>query len=116
MNKLVSSLLLVAFLATGCATYLENTGKTLASVAITVDGAMKGWASWVKSGHATQGDEDKVKAAYEKYQLAMQTAEDAYLGVAKLDSTDTENALSVALAALDGSKGDLLTIVQQLTK
>lgn len=116
MNKIISSFLLVAILATGCATYLENTGKTLASVAITVDGAMKGWASWVKTGHATQANEDSVKAAYEKYQLAMQTAEDAYLSVSKLSTPDTQKAVTVALAALDGCKNDLLTIIQQLSK
>lgn len=114
MKNLLLAIVL-SFSILGCSTYQQTTGKMLASVAITVDGSMKGWASWVKMGKATQSEQDNVKSAYEKYQLAMQTAEDAYLAVLKLDTTDTENALKVALAALDGAKADLVNIVQQLT-
>lgn len=113
--KLIVKLLLLLAL-TGCASYMDTTAKGLSSVAITVDSSMKGWAQWVKMGKATVGDEAKVQAAYEKYQAAMATAESAYLAVARLDTTEMRSALNVAVAALDGSKGDLINLIKELMK
>lgn len=50
----------------------------MASTALAVDAAMEGWAVWVVKGQATQEQEDKVRAAYEKYQISMEIASNAY--------------------------------------
>src|SRR5207247_7755155 len=79
--KTIPSLILAALLTLlpACATYKQTAGKLLASTALTVDAAMRSWATVVKMGKATDDQQAKVRSAYEQYQLAMQAAEAAYV-------------------------------------
>lgn len=73
---------LVLIVSLGCASFQSNAGKTIASVAITVDIGMKFWAKWVNTQGATPEQELMVRNAYMKYQIAMKTAKIAYADLA----------------------------------
>jgi len=105
-------LLLVAAVAIaagpGCAT-TNQAGRTLASVAITVDHAMEGWGAYVAAGQATAEEEGAVKGAYEKYQLAMKVASGAYQSA---QVTKDLQPWERARVALEGSQEDLLALIE----
>lgn len=103
---------IIGMLCGGCHT-TNPSGKVLATVAVTVDGAMKGWAIWVHNGNATVEQEAKVKAAYIKYQAAMKVAQEAYKAAyaAKDDSIMTQ-----LVVALQASSDDLIALIQSFEK
>lgn len=80
MRKLLSlaaGLAVLTLMLTSCkTTNLE--GRLLASTAQTVHAAMQGWAVWVVKGQATEDSEARVRAAYGRYQLAMDAALSCY--------------------------------------
>lgn len=98
----------------GCTTTNSQTtsGKILATTTQTVDLAMKGWMSYVKVSLATGKDvssqEQKVREAYIKYQIAEQAAEKAYVASAKLQDPSVFSATSTAMVA---AQNDLLTLI-----
>ena len=61
----------------GCSSFERSAYQTVGVTTTAVDLAMNGWGSYVKSGHATQAEEAKVKAAYIKYQDAIVVLRDA---------------------------------------
>lgn len=77
MRNAIAAIALMALLI-GCATTQDNAGKLLASSAVTVDGAMKGWAAWVAQGQATDDQQAKVRTAYAQYQASMSVAQAAF--------------------------------------
>lgn len=122
MKYIATLILAVAFLglATGCTTLTpqQASGKTLVSIAQTVDATMKGWATWVtvKSDTATPVSaqaEDAVKTAYQKYQSAMAVARTAYVSATDANNT---TALQAALAALQSSQAELLQLITTFQK
>lgn len=105
MTKKIFALLAVVALTgivAGCAlfgSWQDTAGKTLASISLTTDAAMKGWAKWVVDGHATSGDEAKVKAGYEKYQTALRIAKSAYSEAVTVNNKQVwDNALPLLSA------------------
>lgn len=122
--------LLAAFAAiallgfTGCATSpQQSAGKTLSSIAVSVDSAMQGWAKWVviqrNNPAASQAEilknEGKVKTAYENYQAAMRLAKGAYLS-AVTDPTVGATALDSAMLVLKENEKSLLNLIASFTK
>lgn len=103
------NILLAALLLTGCAGFEKNAGKTLASIAATVDAGMKGWAAYVVTGKATAGDEVKVKAGYQQYQMSMTLARDAYFASVQTGDTASYEA---AFQSLVKNKDSLMTLLQ----
>lgn len=93
----------------GCVTFEANAGKSLATVATTVDAAMKGWASWVVAGKTTPDQEAKVKFAYGQYQISMDIAKNAYL--TSVASTD-KSVFETANLVLQQNKQNLLNLIQ----
>ena len=93
----------------GCATYRQNAGKLLASTALAVDAAMRGWREVVHMGKATPEQEAKVKAAFEKYQLAQSAAEAAYT---LLMTMGDKSAWPTASAQLTESSTGLTSLIQ----
>ena len=84
------ALALVGCAALGTGSSFQTTaGKFLSSVAVTVDGAMKGWAIWVVDGHTTTQDEAQVKAVYTQYQFYMKVATNAYSLAVSTGDTST---------------------------
>jgi hypothetical protein len=110
MRTLLILPLLMALCA--CATFQDTAGKLLVSTALTVDAAMTGWGKWVRDGHATAGDEAKVRAAYEQYQRAMEMAKNAYIAYA---ATHDKTAFAPASAALTASATTLTALVTSFT-
>lgn len=111
MKRAVNGMAIVALAALmwcGCAIVQNNAGKTLATVATTVDAAMKGWATYVVMGQASASQEDQVRAAYVRYQACLATANAAYQGLA---SAGGQPAWEQALASLQGAQGTLLELV-----
>lgn len=107
--KPLITLIAFAFLV-GCASVQTNAGKTLASVAVAVDSAMKGWALHVVANGATEQQQAPVKQAYKDYQMSMALAEQAYLVLVK---TGDQSAWSAAKMALTSSQGQLVTVIEK---
>jgi hypothetical protein len=113
-TKLSMMVVMAALVCAGCASFQQNAGKTLASIATTVDAAMKSWATYVVvTGKATPAQEAQVKGAYAQYQAAMTSAVAAYGG---LSSAAGQPAWNQALATLTGVQTTLLQLVQALTQ
>ncbi len=93
----------------GCVTYKQNAGKLLASTALTVDAAMRSWATVVKMGKATDEQQAKVRAAYEKYQMAMTVADAAYTALVSLDD---KSLWPLASSQLTDASTSLTTLIQ----
>lgn len=125
--------LLVALLAClgplGCAsprqtTPLQTSGQTLASIAITVDHAMKGWGDWVKIQRANPAadqpallrSEGRVMSAYENYQAAMRLARFAYAAATATPPTGTQAEVDAALAEVTKAQHQFTTLATQLAK
>lgn len=113
--KSIAPALAVAFLlasligcVSGCATTQTTAGKLLASTAITVDGAMQGWATWVAAGQSNPQQEAQVKAAYQKYQASMALASSAY---AALAAGGDKTAWETAANLLTANQNALLAII-----
>lgn len=109
-NKLNILLIAACLVVTsGCASFEKNAGKTLASVATSVDAGMKAWASWVVAGKTIPEQETKVKEAYRQYQLSMDIAKNAYVASSQ---TGDQNIYNVAANALIQSSSSLLQLLQ----
>lgn len=108
-TKLIAPMLALVLMATACATFQQNAGKTLATVASTVDLVMRGWATYVVvDGAVSVEKQDKVREAYAKYQISMATAQAAYNG---LSTSAGKPAWDQALAVLNASSGSLIQLV-----
>ena len=115
MKKLLTMIavtVVITTLFTGC----NTTGKVLASTSITVNEAMDGWMQWVKLGYATLEQEHKVKTAYERYQVAMSAASNAYAQAAINNTSQNRTVLQVARESLLASQNDLLALINLFKK
>jgi hypothetical protein len=97
----------------GCTTFEQNTYKTLGTVAITVDATMNGWGDYVRMGKATPEQEQSVRDAYGKYQIAMRLANTA---ITTYRLSGDKPALETALAALNSAKDEIITLILTMTK
>lgn len=118
MKKLFSALCLAVLLIspfafTGCGTPAAKTTQVAGTVTITVDAAMQSWGEWVRAGKAPVEDRIKVRAAYIKYQQAMQVAEIA--AIAALNAPTNQPAYVTALNAASAASNDLVLLIQSLT-
>lgn len=101
----------------GCKTsQIDTAGQVLATTAVSVDAAMKGWASYVTiSGAATREQQDNVRTLYAHYQSAFSIAQSAYVALA---TTGDASIWTRAAAALTQSKTallDYLNLIQSRT-
>lgn len=109
MKQLQSLFLVALLMASGCATWQDNAGKSLATIAQTVDAAMKSWAIYVNQYPVSDEAQAKVKKTYEQYQSAMAIALSAYnTSVALKD----ESLYAQASATLTNSKDALLALIK----
>lgn len=95
--------------AAGCA----NTGKAIATSAVTVDSAMTAWAEYVATGKASAKDELAVASALETYQAALKTAQAAYRASYPDGNTP---AYQRASAALTASRFHLLNLIETIIR
>ena len=101
----------IVALGTGCVT--NSPGRTLATVAVTVDHAMQGWAVWVHQGNATPSQEDKVMKAYLRYQKAMATAQKAYQ---TYYATNDQGVITVSFAEVASCRDELISLIAELKR
>ena len=127
MNKIHKYILLLCAVATfaGCAstTPKQAAGQSLATAAITVDAAMKGWGKWVKiqrtNPEADQAqllrNEGKVRNAFDKYVASQTVAKDLYKTA--MENPEAGLALfDLALLTLKDNETTLLNLITELTK
>lgn len=100
---------LLAVLVTACSSWRATTYKSVGTVVITADAAMKSWAMYVASGEATEDQERVVRSAYSKYQRAMMVV----LDVGKTSTTLTNTAaLDLVIASATSAQADLIKAVK----
>ena len=102
------AILALLFTSTGCVTFRDRSGKTLASIVHTVEAGMKAWATFVAIGGATPQQEASVKALYEKYQACERMAESAYVSAALNGDKD---GFARAVTVLQAIRSDLLLLI-----
>lgn len=110
--KLILPLLCILALMPACSTTKGNAAKTLASTALTVDAAMKGWAAYVVMNNVAVDKQQPVRVAYSQYQTAMAAARDAYVTWA---TTDAQDPWLIAQQALTAASSNLTKLIQQLS-
>lgn len=100
-------------ITSSCTSWQTTTQKTVGTVAISGDAAMKSWAAYVHSGLATAEQERKVRGAYERYQASM----NAIIDVGKSATTSTNRPLieRIALTAV-AAQSNLLQTIHAFTK
>lgn len=98
----------------GCSTGAQQTTYRTSSIThASVRAAMGGWNQYVAAGKATIQDEQKVKAAYEKYrqaQLAVINIAQSYGRVGQIDPT-TQDQFQAALDASGKALAELLGLL-----
>ena len=101
---------------TGCSTPPTRVATEIAGTqVVTVDAAMKAWADYVRAGHATQAQVDRVHALYDKYYAAA-LVEQAALVAYAADNIAGKPAYDAALSAVAAFSSDLITLVQSFIK
>lgn len=123
ISQILAIVLLVAIVglvAPGCATQTPQTvaGKSLMTTAQTVDSALQAFAVWVKTKEGTptpvaQSTIDQVEIVRMKYAASIEIARQAW--VAAATNPAQQSTLTTAMAALDGVKAELLSLIQTLT-
>lgn len=113
--SLVSIIALTGIIAsiglTGCASLETDAYKVIGSIAVSTDGARKGWNDYVRAGHASVQQVKDVADAYDKYTSAMAVAESAVTSY-KTGATD-KTALQKALDAVIAASGDMIALVNK---
>lgn len=99
---------------TGCGTPTNKVNQVVGSVTIPVDQSLQAWGVWVRAGRAPVEDRIKVRAAYIKYQHAMQTAEVA--AISALNAPTNQPAYITALNAATAAGAELSALIQTLTQ
>lgn len=122
MKQATNWLVLVTlmFALTACQTSKQVAGKTLVTTAMTVDKAMKGWATWVsvqRNNPAVDqlkllNKENLVRNAYEKYQASIEMARKAYL---TMNATETPE-YTAAASDLRVQQAYLISVITEITK
>lgn len=128
MNTLKSYILAISLIVgigcSGCKSSPETIAtKAAGTQVLIVDGVMKGWADWVKQGHATQEEVDAVRDAHMTYFIAAQAEKKALLTyvAAKSDTnspafTQDFNAFNATIQAVGAAEADLIALVTRLKK
>ena len=99
----------VAMLMVGCASLTSTAGRLVSTTAVTVDGAMQGWAMWVAEGQSTAEQGIQVRQAYVKYQASMKVAKAAY-GTLVLNGD--KSAWDQAAVVLQANEAALLALTK----
>ena len=101
-TKLHSILALALILfAVGCSSPQRTAYHSIGAIAVTVDGAMKGWGDYVRAGRAEDAQQQQVFNAYLAYQSAMQKAQALVKQTTETDQPNYLLAVNAAGAAAD---------------
>lgn len=109
----------LCLLLVGCTgTPVSNAGKTLVTIAKTVDAAMSGFATWVAVKEKTaapvkQEVINQVELTHSRYRQSMEIAKLAYVNAS---NNSDMTAWNIALASLEGCKTELLNLIATINK
>jgi len=107
------ALIVTPIVSVSCSSWKSTTHKTVGTVAISGDAAMKTWAAYVHSGKATAEQEAKVKLAYERYQASM----NAVIDVGKSATTSTNKvAIEIIASTAVAAQENLVKTIEAFTK
>lgn len=107
--------LLVLSFNSGCKTPVtaeQAAYRTLGTVVVSVDGAMKAWGSYVETGQATVADEAAVKKAFDKYRNAMRVARNIVESIGS--QPEGQAMVQTAIAAVSAASGELVQLITTL--
>jgi len=112
MKKIVVLLVLMFALFTGCAyhSFIENGYDTIATANSTVDGLMTYLGEQHCAGAITDIQKADIVAAYEKYRLASNFADEALAVYALTKTKESQEAYTLALVAMMENKQTILSL------
>jgi hypothetical protein len=93
---------------------IQTTIKIESGLIAAVDGSMKGWSDYVRSGMATQQQVNDVKQAYNTYYNSQQVAKAAIEQVIITGSTNQVD-VQVANTAMNNAASSLISIINIYT-
>lgn len=103
-------------LLTGCHTTPQQaTYRAAATTTVTVEVAVRAYNEFAKQGKTTVQQNQQVKAAYEKYQLAMNIVCDAgeiYAASSTTNNAAADLALQAAMANAQQTINDVIALVR----
>lgn len=120
INKIKSfgALILVAWCVvfapiavTGCKSVNQTAFRTVQSVDITADVAMRAWGVYVREGHPGVEAERRVESAFNAYLATAMFVADAGVALSKADNQSTRVQLDIALAAAAAALGNLTNLI-----
>ena len=97
-----------------CATWRDNTYKTIGTLGITYDTAMRGAADLKKQGKITDAQWAELDKIARIYYVAYQGAVDAFEIAVKVESTESKDRLNKALLELSVSLDKVLAYISIL--
>ena len=104
----MKKLLLILLILNGCISTERSTYRAVGVTQVSVETALKAWDKWVEMDKATVEQEKKVKAAYEKYQIAALNV----VTVAQKYSMDKDKlSLDEAIAVASGALNELVNLI-----
>jgi len=112
MKKIIVLLVLMFAIFTGCAhqSFVENAYDTIAMVNSTVDGLMTYLGEQHCAGAITDTQKADIVAAYEKYRLASNFADESLAVYASTKTKESQEAYTLALVAMMENKQAILTL------
>lgn len=108
----VTILALSCMVTNGCKTADTVAYRTIGSAVQLVDTTMKVWGEYVRAGFATEADEARVKAAYQKYQLYMSSLKDSIEQYKQ--GFQSKEQLQEATAKASSSAESIITIINAI--
>ena len=119
MKKLVQyavvmPVLMLLLTGATCANLEKTAYRTIGTTSVLVDGSMNTWGDYVRTGKASPGDEAAVKAAYQKYQRAMQSLRTT-VRIAKT-APEGQAALETASQIVSATSAEVIALIETLTQ
>ena len=108
MKTLVAVACATVLFLTACASLESNAYKIIGATAVSVDAAMNGWGDYVRAGKANSDEQNRVRSAYEQYQLAMKGTHSAIIAYRERGD---KSILEIQLDILDATKNTLIELI-----
>lgn len=99
----------------GCSSPQKTTYRAAGATSVTAEAAVRAYNAWAKQGKTTVAQNQKVKAAYEKYQASFALVCDLgaiYAASGSATNTPATAALQQALADNGAAIADIVNLVQ----
>lgn len=101
----------VPLMITGCKSGNQTAYRTVQSVDITADVAMRAWGVYVRERHPGVEAEQRVEAAFNAYIAVAMVVAEAGVALSRADNQSTRSQFDIALAAAAVALGDLTNLI-----